>query len=435
MNNSVLAVFIFVVFLTLSNGANVKEQDLEKINQFLLGEESHNEELTSGKEKRETHNGPNKKKSKNNKRKKGMGHNRSKQNKNKTKQKQGKKIRKQRGRGKAKKGKGSRKLKNQVRNSKITKKTKKTSSLNSCSRQTSSTFCPIEKASSLKVLYNQVANFRKQLKRAQNHVKIVKKKKEKSNVFEKDAAIVKDVVGGNLTAPTCPGTAGARKSASEAASKGNMLLSCKQDITTSCKDVTINSTLTGSCTVTMEAFEDKVTECKTDDSCTCWTEAFAMKPSIIACNALNEADAVKTKKKTCLKTFSGCKKAQDSAVEVAATCPDPVSKVKTTTATAPLATTTTKAATSKVPQMSNTTAGPTTTPEMEDPVTMIFETPVNMTAGETPVNMTEGEAPIVMTMETSVEMTQTASTKAANRKERFVQDFMLKSLKNYFVRT
>merc|ERR1719228_2250540 len=417
MNNTVLAAFIFVVFLTLSNGANVKEQDLEKINQFLLGEGSHNEALTSGKEKRETRNGPNKKKSKNNKRKKGMGHNKRKQNKNKTKQKQGKKIRKQRGRGKAKKGKGSRKLKNQVRNSERTKKTKKPSPLNSCSRQTS-TFCPIEKASSLKVLYNQVANFKKQLKRAQNHVKIVKKKKEKSNVFEKDAAIVKDVVGGNLTAPTCPGTAGAPKSASEAASKGNMLLSCKQDITTSCKEITINSTLTGSCTETMDTFEAKVNECKTDDSCTCWSEAFAMKPSIISCNAFNEADAVKTKKKTCLKTFSGCKKAQDSAVEVAATCPDPVSQATTTTA--PLATT------SKVPPMSNTTAGPTTTPEMEAPVTMIFETPVNMTAGE---------APIVMTMETPVEMTQTASTKAASRKERFVQDFMLKSLKNYFVRT
>merc|ERR1719369_736712 len=326
----------------------------------------------------------------------------SKRKKNKRKQKQGKKIRKQRGRDKTKKGKRSRKSKNKARNSKITKKLKNPSSLNSCSRQTTSTFCPIEKASSLKLLYNQVENFIKQLKRAENHAKIVKRKRDKSDAFEKDAAIVKDVVGGNLTAPSCPGTSGARKSASEAASKGNMLVSCKQDITTSCKEVIVNSPLTGACSDTMEDYKAKVTECKTDDSCNCWTEAFAKK-----------------KKKTCLKTFSDCKKAQDSAVEVAATYPDPVSNIKPPTT--PLKTTT------QVPLMPNTTAdkpgatgpmGPTTTPVME-----------------APVNMTAGEAPVEMTMETPVTMTQTASTKAASRKERFVQDFMLKSLKNYFVRT
>jgi len=427
MNNSVLAAFIFVVFLTLSNGANGNEQDLEKTNQFLLGEQRLADELISRKEKREAHNGPNKKKSKNSK---------SKQKKNKRKQKQGKKIRKQRGRDKTKKGKRSRKSKNKARNSKITKKLKNPSSLNSCSRQTTSTFCPIEKASSLKLLYNQVENFIKQLKRAENHAKIVKRKRDKSDAFEKDAAIVKDVVGGNLTAPSCPGTSGARKSASEAASKGNMLVSCKQDITTSCKEVIVNSTLTGACSDTMEDYKAKVTECKTDDSCTCWTEAFAMKPKIIQCNAFDEADAIKKKKKTCLKTFSDCKKAQDSAVEVAATCPDPVSNIKPPTT--PLKTTT------QVPLMPNTTAdkpgttgpmGPTTTPVMEAPVNMTTgEAPVVMTF-ETPVNMTAGEAPVEMTMETPVTMTQTASTKAASRKERFVQDFMLKSLKNYFVRT
>ena len=65
------------------------------------------------------------------------------------------------------------------------------------------TFCPTEKATALKLLYNQVSNFKKQLKRAKNHANIVKNKKGKKDSFAKDAAILTDVVGGNLTKPTC----------------------------------------------------------------------------------------------------------------------------------------------------------------------------------------------------------------------------------------
>ena len=65
------------------------------------------------------------------------------------------------------------------------------------------TFCPAEKASALKLLYNQVYNFKRQLKRAQSQVNTVKNKKGKKDSFRKDAAIVTDSVGGNLLEPTC----------------------------------------------------------------------------------------------------------------------------------------------------------------------------------------------------------------------------------------
>jgi len=182
----------------------------------------------------------------------------------------------------------------------------------------STTFCPTEKATSLKLLYNQVYNFKKQLKRAQSQANIVKKKKAKKDNFAKDAAILTDVVGGNLTNPTCSAKG---RSATNAASQGSTLSSCSTTIASSCQDITINSTLTGSCSDTMTTFEAKVTTCKTDDSCTCWTEAFAMKSDITSCSALDEANSVKAKKKTCLKTFSSCKSAQDSAVQYTATCP------------------------------------------------------------------------------------------------------------------
>merc|ERR1712123_58609 len=198
-----------------------------------------------------------------------------------------------------------------------------------CSRQTT-TFCPAEKASALKLLYNQVYNFKKQLKRAQNQAKIVKKKKEKKDIFQKDAAIVTDIVGGNLTEPTCSATG---RSASSAASQGSILSSCSTTIATSCEEITINSTLSGTCSDTMITFETKVTACRTSDSCSCWTEAFAMKSAITQCNAVKEANSVKVKKKTCLKTFGDCKSAQDSAVEYTATCTAQTSSA-TTMATA-----------------------------------------------------------------------------------------------------
>merc|ERR1712106_341190 len=207
--------------------------------------------------------------------------------------------------------------------------TRQKSTQNECSRQTT-TFCPAEKASTLKLLYNQVYNFKKQLKRAENQAKIVKKKKEKKDIFEKDAAIVTDIVGGNLTEPTCSAKG---RSASSAATQGSILSSCSNTIATSCEEITINSTLSGTCSDTMTTFETKVTACKSSDSCSCWTEAFAMKSAITQCNAVKEANSVKAKKKTCLRTFGDCKSAQDSAVEYTATCPAQTSSA-TTMATA-----------------------------------------------------------------------------------------------------
>ena len=54
---------------------------------------------------------------------------------------------------------------------------------------------------------------------------------------------------------------------------------------------------------------------------------------ITKCSAVEEANSIKAKKKTCLKIFGGCKKAQDSAVEYMATWPKQTSSV-TTMATA-----------------------------------------------------------------------------------------------------
>jgi len=186
-----------------------------------------------------------------------------------------------------------------------------------CSRQTT-TFCPAEKALALKMLYGQVANFFRQLKRAENHAKIVSKKKGKKDNFESDAAILQEAVGGSFSAPSC---ASGRRSASVAGEKGQILANCTNSIGAACADITVNTTLLGDCKTKMEAYQTKITTCKTDDSCTCWTEATNMKSDITACKATDEMNRVKALKSSCLDKFSDCKKAQDSAVELTASCP------------------------------------------------------------------------------------------------------------------
>lgn len=122
-------------------------------------------------------------------------------------------IQKQAGQRKLKRGKGpgkklkNRKLKKRGGAKKMKKQSKRRSKKErkggkNC-RQATSTFCPADKALSLKMLYGQVANFFRQLKRAENHAKIVSKKKEKKDVFASDAAILEDAVGGDFSAPSC----------------------------------------------------------------------------------------------------------------------------------------------------------------------------------------------------------------------------------------
>jgi len=205
-------------------------------------------------------------------------------------------------------------------------------------------FCSYEKANSLKLLYNQVYNFKKKLRSVQRQFKITKKKKEKKDIFQEAAAIVTNIVGGNLTEPNCS----AKVSLSSiAATQGLILCGCSTKIATSCEEIPFNSTLSGTCNARMNTFEKKVEQCKEDDSCSCWTEAFDMKSDIIICNATIEANLFKNKKKTCLKTFGNCKTAQDSAVQYIATCPtqiNTISTTTTTTTTTTITTTTTKSA-------------------------------------------------------------------------------------------
>merc|ERR1711983_185849 len=140
-----------------------------------------------------------------------------------------------------------------------------------CSGRQTETFCPAEKAQALNLLYNKVANFFKQLNRAKAFAKTVKNKKGKKDDFTNDAIILEDAVGGNFSAPACSSNA---RQSSTAGEKGQKLKNCTNSTSEACADITIDANVTGDCNTKMEAFQTKVTECKSSDACTCWKEAF-----------------------------------------------------------------------------------------------------------------------------------------------------------------
>jgi len=189
-----------------------------------------------------------------------------------------------------------------------------------CSPRQSSSFCPAEKAQTMNLLINKVANFFKQLKRSEQWRDLVGKKKAKKEDFASDAAVLTDAVGGDVANPSC---ASSRAAASRSASDvGQTLKNCSTSIGAACGDVTIDSAVATDCKTKMEAFQSKVTTCKTDDSCTCWTEALAMKGDLSCSSATTaEMNRVKGLKDSCLSKFGDCKRAQDGAVEFTATCP------------------------------------------------------------------------------------------------------------------
>lgn len=106
-----------------------------------------------------------------------------------------------------KKGASKNRGKNKRNNKRKQKKSRnlKKGTRKNCARQ--SAFCPAEKAQALNIYYNKMANYFKQLKRAENWAKIVLKKKEKKDGFVNDALILEDAVGGDVSAPVCSSNA------------------------------------------------------------------------------------------------------------------------------------------------------------------------------------------------------------------------------------
>ena len=210
MPKLLLPALLALSLMIITVKTSAEERDIEQHLHGLVRNKNEDVEVNLKQEKRELKKRSNKKRQKHREGRKGKIAQKKQRTKQKIKipkewnkkQQISKKKKFQRKVKKSKKGKKRSKRPQKKSRNQVARKRERKSS---CRQVT--TFCPLEKATSLKLLYNQVYNFKKQLKRAQNQAKIVQKKKAKNTIFMKDALILTDIVGGNLSAPVCTATA------------------------------------------------------------------------------------------------------------------------------------------------------------------------------------------------------------------------------------
>ena len=103
---------------------------------------------------------------------------------------------------------------------------------------------------------------------------------------------------------------------------------------------TANFTLLDTCETVYKAIQTKNKAClaETTDgaaACSCWKEAanmtMAAKGLAADCDSQGAQKKMKELKKTCMETFTGCKKAEDSSVSYILTCSSSSSSSSTST--------------------------------------------------------------------------------------------------------
>jgi len=191
----------------------------------------------------------------------------------------------------------------------------------------------------LKYLRSQVRTSNRKFARIKSFNKTVGNKLGKKGVFEETAKYLLLALGGNISSAAC-GETGSRSRSSRdkntAVSTYNTLNNCSAAIHEACtmpnttlsdEDVSALATCTDTFNKTAMAADDCRTNSKyTSDgtaACTCWSKIVAginkVKQSG-SCNATSTNDAVKASKYSCMETFSACRKAEDSAVQLVYTC-------------------------------------------------------------------------------------------------------------------
>merc|ERR1712183_327104 len=220
-------------------------------------------------------------------------------------EKKKRKKEKRRQRGKKKRGRKSKK-KRKHRGKPIDGRNTKT-----CSDSTTvSSDCLEDAVDVLKYLRSQVRTFNRKFARIKSFNKTVGNKLGKKGVFEETAKYLLLALGGNISSAAC-GETGSRRTKS--------------------RDKNTAVATFNTCTDTFNKTALAADDCRTNSkyasngtaACTCWSKIVAginkVKQSG-ACNTTETNDGVKESKNTCMETFSACRKAEDSAVQLVYTC-------------------------------------------------------------------------------------------------------------------
>lgn len=176
-------------------------------------------------------------------------------------------------------------------------------------------------------------NFDKQKKRMAKQLDTMASKAEKSVIFAPIALKLIESGGGNKDALTCAGSAD-NDGAAQLLNLTDFLGTCGDTVMTNCDSTNMtglaNATLLAECEIIAETFKNKSDEClfmstkedDTDAACACWLgdELLAASEAIKACKFPNETEVVKTALRTCVDSFSECRKYEDDSITAITAC-------------------------------------------------------------------------------------------------------------------
>merc|ERR1712218_264665 len=192
-----------------------------------------------------------------------------------------------------------------------------------CSDSTTvSSDCLQDAVDVLKYLGNQVRTFNRKFARIKSFNKTVKNKLGKKGVFEETASWLLVALGGNISNAACGETGSRRRTGRDkntAVTTYKTLNNCSTAIKEACSMP--NTTLSDEDITSFNSCKDTFnkTSVQADDCRTNSKYANNGKQSG-ACNATDTNNGVKESRNTCMATFSACRKAEDSAVQLVYTC-------------------------------------------------------------------------------------------------------------------
>lgn len=209
------------------------------------------------------------------------------------------------------------------------KKTKSTKSTNSSSS------CMSNAVKYMKQWKDVVGNFKRQSSRSTKHASVGSKKHGKKGAFAPVGHRLVEVGGDNKSNLSCGGSYD-NEGAKQMLNLTKLLFDCEVDVNMSCNPANYpkhNDTMLNVCTNLTADFETEAEKCmkktigKTSTSdiaeaCACWEDASlaTMSTGVADCKIQGKQKEITAQKQACTSAFAKCRKYEDEAISVMATC-------------------------------------------------------------------------------------------------------------------
>jgi len=213
---------------------------------------------------------------------------------------------------------------NQKKQSKKTKSTK-----------SSSSSCMSNAVKYMKQWKDVVGNFKRQSSRSTKHASVGSKKHGKKGGFAPAAHRLVEVGGDNKSNLSCGGSYD-NEGTKQMLNLTGLLFNCEMDVNMSCNPANYpkhDDTMLNMCTNLTVEFETETEKCmkktigkttteQVAEACTCWdaTSLANMSTSVADCKIQDKQKEITAQKQACTAAFAKCRKYEDEAIGVMATC-------------------------------------------------------------------------------------------------------------------